>query len=112
MLNILLLSLAISVCSVTITKGSVFDGLRDWIWIPSQLSANVVRKFFGELSRCPYCMSHWVSAGAVAIGGPIVKIGPLAMSYVVSWLVCVGFATFFSTAIILCLEAWKSTARK
>jgi len=43
--NILLISLAVSSISITITKSSLFNKIRPkW-----------------KLFNCPYCLSHWIS---------------------------------------------------
>lgn len=54
-IQILILSLAISSTSYTISKTLVFKPLRQlfckyWNWL-------------GKLISCPYCLSHWVSFG-------------------------------------------------
>jgi hypothetical protein len=52
-LRLLVLALATSAISVTITRSGVFLGPRTFIADRS--------KWFGEMAHCPYCMSHWVS---------------------------------------------------
>lgn len=58
----LVLVLATSAISLTITKGSIFENLREQVIERSQ--------WFGKLVSCPYCTSHWVSFILVAIYQP------------------------------------------
>lgn len=52
----LLLAAAGSAITMTLTKGSIFASLRDWL---------ADRPFLGQLISCPYCTSHWVAAAIV-----------------------------------------------
>ena len=47
----------------TVHHGSIFGPLRERaaVWA----SKRGVRKFLGELVRCPFCLSHWSCATAV-----------------------------------------------
>lgn len=58
LLVVLILSLPVSTISLTITKSSLFERLREWA-----LERN---KWLGKLVSCPYCTSHWVSFALVA----------------------------------------------
>lgn len=59
----LVLALATSAASLTISKSKGFNGLREWF-------AERV-PVIGELLVCPYCLSHWFALGLVlAIGLP------------------------------------------
>ena len=56
-IQLLILSLAISAFSYTISKTIIFKPIRQlicqvWPWA-------------GKLVSCPYCFSHWVSFGAI-----------------------------------------------
>jgi len=45
--KIILISLAVAAIAITITKSSLFRGLRELLpW---------------KLFNCPYCLSHWIS---------------------------------------------------
>lgn len=57
-----LLAASISAVSMTITMANISNGFRAWVKARS--------KFFGELFSCPYCTSHWLSFGAIAIYQP------------------------------------------
>jgi hypothetical protein len=50
---LLVLSIAVSVMSLTVTKTKVFKSLRLWVKNKSE--------FFGELFTCPYCFSFYPS---------------------------------------------------
>lgn len=53
LLHLLPFAIAIAAVSMTITKATLFKGMREKIKpIP----------FFGGLFACPYCFSHWMSA--------------------------------------------------
>ncbi len=62
LLVVLLLSLPVAVISLTITRASVFQYLREWI--------RERNEWLGKLFTCPYCMSHWVSFALVACYQP------------------------------------------
>lgn len=59
-----LLVLIVAPVTLTITKAGIFAPLRNFIASKS--------KWLGELARCPYCMSHWVSLGTVVLFKPVV----------------------------------------
>lgn len=61
-LDFVYLALATASISLTITKATIFEPVRDWIGDRSD--------FFGELFSCPYCMSHWISFGFIAYYQP------------------------------------------
>ena len=61
-LVVLILSLPVAVISLTITRASVFQPLREWV-----LERNA---WLGKLVTCPYCTSHWVSFALVAYYRP------------------------------------------
>ena len=62
MLKLLELGLVVGVISVTVTRGSIFEFFRNWMWSYGE--------FVGNLFSCPYCLSHWVSLGIVLWGNP------------------------------------------
>ena len=62
MLKLLELGLVVGVISVTVTRGSIFEFFRDWMWSCGE--------FVGGLFSCPYCLAHWVSLGLVLWGNP------------------------------------------
>jgi hypothetical protein len=62
MYKLLELGLVVGVIVVTITRGSLFSWLRDWMWKRGE--------FVGNLFSCPYCLAHWVSLWIVLLGNP------------------------------------------
>ena len=70
MVRLLIISLAVSAISMTLTKAMIFKGFRDWLKDHND--------WLGELFSCPYCTSHWVSFGFVVIYGPL----PLASKFI------------------------------
>lgn len=56
--------LALSIASVafTISRTKVTEGLRLWV-----MEKNT---WLGGLVKCPYCLSHWLTFGAVIIYRP------------------------------------------
>jgi hypothetical protein len=66
--NLFELGLVVGVMSVTITRGSLFSNLRDWMWGKGE--------FVGNLFSCPYCISHWLSLIMVLCGNPLLIIHP------------------------------------
>jgi len=60
MYKLLELGLVVGVIVVTITRGSLFGWLRDWMWNRGE--------FLGNLFSCPYCLAHWVSLVIVLCG--------------------------------------------
>jgi hypothetical protein len=52
--DIILLALAVSAASMTITTSNVTEWLR--------VSVSKLGQRFEELIHCPYCLSHWLAA--------------------------------------------------
>lgn len=113
---ILVLALATSAISMSFTQGSMFEPLRGWIARQNAL--------LGELSRCFFCLSHWVAFAAVAIYQPrplriwwaadliVSAFGVIALATLISGLMFAGFfmAVQFHRARETMLAA-ASTAR-
>jgi len=57
--EIILLALAVSSISVTITKSNAMEWLRQLV---SKLG-----RWPEELIHCPYCLSHWIAAAGVLL---------------------------------------------
>ena len=89
---LLLISLASSAASVTVSKANVFARLR------KTMDKTPV---IGELLRCPYCLSHWITAAAIMIYGR----GRIPMyGWPLYWLAAVTLASFWSGLIIRAFE--------
>ena len=77
---VLVLALATSVISVTITEAFVFAKLR--------LFLTKRNKFIGELFSCFYCFSHWVAFVLVLIYKPtLVKNVPFIDFFITSFVI-------------------------
>lgn len=61
-IGFVIVSMAVATISMTLSKGKIFDSLREWIDERSD--------FFGDLIHCPYCTSHWVAFGACLVFQP------------------------------------------
>ena len=95
-----MLSLAVSTISVTITKTIMFKPIRSYI---EQRS-----KWFGELFHCPYCLSHWVALFLFVFYAPKVINGFMILDYLVTFFVIVALATFWSFVICSTLKVMDS----
>jgi hypothetical protein len=62
MLTLVLLALATSAISLTLTKSHITEHLRSWVKTKSL--------FWGKFAGCAYCVSHWVAFALVAWVGP------------------------------------------
>jgi Protein of unknown function (DUF1360) len=85
--KIILLALAVSSISVTISKSNLFEPIRERL--------NNWSDFLGELIYCPYCLSHWLSILGVLVFIP----GPIITSIIIMASV-VALASFSSLGII------------
>ncbi len=89
---LLTLALAVSACSMTLTKAKVFKGAREWVGTWS-------RWLYG-LATCPYCMSHWLAFAAVAAYRPRpVRSGVLLLDLAVAAFAIIALAAFSSGVI-------------
>lgn len=90
---IVALALAVSAVSVTVTKTKIFQPVRRWTKKRSPWA--------GALLSCPYCLSHWLAFVAVPIYRPqLVSSGFLPLDLLVSVMVIVALAAFFSGLIL------------
>lgn len=93
-LRLLVLALATSATSVTITRSGVFLGLRTFVADRS--------KWFGDLVHCPYCMSHWVSLVLMWwYGLRTLPQTHWSIDLLVTALAVVAVASFFTLLVIL-----------
>ncbi len=100
--SLLIISLAVSVISMTVTKAVVFKKMRAKI---KERNA-----FIGELFSCPFCFSFYVTAALV----PFVRLKLLfainfmpyfmPVDLLLSALCIVGFSSFFSGLIFNSLK--------
>jgi hypothetical protein len=80
---IILCSVAVGCVSLTITKSKIFEPVRDYVegW-----------DFISDLINCPYCISHWVSAGAYLLFRPyLIEDG--ARNFLMCFFLMIALAT-------------------
>jgi hypothetical protein len=100
-LEVIVLSLVVSTTSVTVTKARVFREVRH---IAARHGS-----WLGDLMRCPYCISHWISLLLVTIYRPcIVRSGVALADCLVSVFVIVAIATVWSQFVCFSLHAMDS----
>jgi hypothetical protein len=93
--DLILLSLAISSISMTITKSNVMA------WFRSRVA--VLGSWFEELFQCPYCLSHWLAALGVIVlfKGTLIQLIVAIMAVVT----LSSFASLGITYFFLALDA-------
>lgn len=82
MYKLLELGLVVGVIVVTITRGSLFTWLREWMWKRGE--------FVGNLFSCPYCLAHWVALGIILWSNPSLIFHPLEL--VISVFIVIGLS--------------------
>ena len=88
----IIIALAVSPISFTITKTKIFKPIRSWAF-----SKN---KFLGELLECPYCSSHWISLlFCIIIVPQPIKSAFIIMNIIISTFVVVFFSSVFNFVI-------------
>ena len=88
----LLLGICCGTISYTLTKGSIFGPLREWVIMRSL--------WLGKLIMCPYCMSHWVAFGAMLVFHPRM-IGSTStwVDYLATGFALTGLSALFAATI-------------
>lgn len=100
LLVVLILSLPVSAITLTITKSSLFECLREWA-----LKRN---KWLGKLVSCPYCTSHWVSFALVVLYQPrMVRSGAWPIDLIISAFAIVALAQPLSFLVLCCLRGME-----
>jgi len=90
----ILLTLALSAATYTLTCAKIFDAPRAWVLRKSA--------FVGALVDCPYCASHWLAALAVAVYRPRLGAHPSPwLDGAAAWLVLVWCAALATTVLAL-----------
>lgn len=87
-LSLLVIGMASGVLSLTISRSSPFEFLRNRLF-PDKES------FFGELIRCPYCLGHWISLTLIWIYPPL----PVSAA-LLSWLSCTAISALVAGRIL------------
>ncbi len=88
----LLLGVCCGTISYTLTKGSIFGPLREWMIMRSL--------WFGKLFTCPYCMSHWAALGAMLVYHPRMIVSNfLTADYLATGFALTGLSALFVATI-------------
>lgn len=95
-LSLVMLSLATSAATLTITRASLFKGPREWIMKRSP--------FWGKLVSCPYCMAHWVAL-------MLLPWGPTVFASFLNWLATIGLSAIV-IGITIKLLHWDESVRE
>jgi hypothetical protein len=85
----IIVAFAVSACSITLAKSHMM--------IPYRRLMGKMR--LGNLARCHYCTSHWLSMAVVAAYQPSVGAG-FWPDLIVAWLAIVGLAALISGVIM------------
>lgn len=93
---LLIMPLAVSAMSITLTKGKIFRTQRMWIKKRSS--------WLGGLFSCPYCMSHWISAIAVLLMPWEVITASLLLDFLVWVFYYVAVSALISGLIMLLIQ--------
>lgn len=91
--TVIVLSLAVSSISVTVTRSKVFAPFRAWI--------GARHEKLGGLFSCFYCLSHWLAAAFVLVYQPRLLSLWLPLDLVVAVFAIVTIASIFSGLTIL-----------
>lgn len=88
----LLLAVCCGTVAYTLTKGSIFTPLREWV-IDRSL-------WLGKLITCPYCTSHWVVFFAMLIFRPrLINYGFAPTDYLATGFALVGLSAMSAGVI-------------
>ncbi|MEI7741632.1 MAG: DUF1360 domain-containing protein [bacterium] len=91
------IALSISSITLTLTRAGIFKRPREWIEDRSSL--------LGELAKCPFCMSFWVSFGAVCFfGTPLMLVENSFGNAMISVFAFMGGASLGTGAIFRSLK--------
>ncbi len=85
LINILVIGICVGTISNTVSRTKVFKSFRLAVYRRNQ--------WFGELFRCPYCLSHWVAFAAVAFFGPQWRLTGTYSDYVTDAFVLIFIAS-------------------
>jgi len=88
----LLLGICCGTISYTLTKGSIFQFLREWVIMKNLWLRKPV--------TCPYCMSHWVAFFAMLIFHPrMIGSSSSLADYVATGFALTGLSALFTASI-------------
>ena len=98
----LMIALASSSISMTITQTELFAGLRTW--------TAKVSPMLGHLFQCFYCLSHWVVFVAMLIYRPLLlNSGITVVDWVMTMFITLTLTTFISGLIFKVFQAAVTT---
>lgn len=89
--QVLVMSMAVSVMSLTITRSRIFHEFREWVKSKND--------YLGDLVSCFYCTSHWLAIGFTTFYKPQILNLWIGADLVLSMFVMVAGATLVSGAI-------------
>jgi len=96
LIETLTLGFACGFVSYTVTRGTIFDGIRDFFFLRIQWFNffGPMFRFIHELLSCPYCFSHWVAFFMVYMWRPILtNCGIYALDFGISVFLIVGISS-------------------
>ena len=99
-LTLLVLALAVSALSITVTRSKVTNGMRE----------HALRLYqpLGNLLSCPYCFSHW-AAFAASLACPLHLVpGGALLNLIVSTFAIVGLSAIITGACMQLLHAHET----
>ena len=99
--NILIMAMAVTSCSYTISKAKVFENIRNWIYDRNE--------WLGKLITCPYCTSHWlIFALAINYKTRLISGGWLPVDYAVTIFAIVTLANLMTYILITLMGLSKA----
>lgn len=93
---LLIIALATSSISMTISKATIFEATRDWI--------KTKNAWISDLVHCPYCTSHWVGFAFVVYIQPEILPQKTLLNIVLSTFVVVTLSSVFSGLIFKSID--------
>ena len=86
LITLAVLAMATSAVAVTLTRASLFSGLR--VWARAKLPMLIAK-----LLACSYCASHWIAAALVAVYQPVTVRAWLPLDLCVSVMLVVWLSS-------------------
>lgn len=90
--TVIMIGLASSVLSITITKNAIGAPLRRW--------AKARNQTLGKLFKCYFCLSHWIALAFAVLCPRLGWSEWLLVDVILTTLGAVGIATLISAAIL------------
>jgi len=97
--KLLMESIAVGSLSMTLARSRMFREVRWWFHRHGG-------EFAWDLSKCPWCVSHWLAAVVVLLAGkPVAATSVTWLDFVLNWLVIVALAPCAAFLIHRCYGA-------